>query len=181
MRPYEFAIVASGLDPQDEDFEARFYRAGCDDATISFQRCRIIADFARKAGSPAEAVVSAIEDVMKAGAAVERVEPDPLVSLTDMASRAALTRAALSLYARGQRARGFPPPVARVTTSSPLWDWAEVSRWLCDHGKLDQEEVALAQLVKAANEAVTAGEVAHLRARLGAIVRKVAPALIETD
>lgn len=177
MRTYEFAIVASGLDPQDEDFEARFYRAGCDDATISFQRGRIIADFAREAGSPEDAVVSAIEDVMKAGATVERVEPDPLVSLTDMASRAGLTRAALSLYAKGQRASGFPPPVARVTAASPLWDWADVSRWFCDHGKLDREEVALAQVVKAANEAVTAGEAGHLRDRLRVISRKVEPAL----
>ena len=38
MKKYEFSIIASGLDPEAEDFEKRFYDAGCDDATISFQK-----------------------------------------------------------------------------------------------------------------------------------------------
>ena len=44
MKMYEFSIIASGLDPQADDFEARFYNAGCDDATISFQKGHIIVD-----------------------------------------------------------------------------------------------------------------------------------------
>lgn len=177
MKTYEFSIIASGLDPEDEDFEARFYRAGCDDATISFQRGRIIVDFARDAVSVEEAYASAIEGVRGAGAVVERVEPDPLVSLTEMAARTGLTRAALSHYAKGQRASGFPAPVARVTTASPLWDWAAVSHWLCAHGKLSPEEVVLAEVVKAANETLGRGSTADLREWLSEQARRGAAAL----
>jgi hypothetical protein len=53
MRVYEFSIVASGLNPQTDDFEARFYNAGCGDATVSFQKGHIIVDFARQASGPA--------------------------------------------------------------------------------------------------------------------------------
>ena len=93
---FEFAIVASGLDPDAEDFFDRFFDAGCDDATIAFQKGHIIADFAREAASLEDAIASAIADVKKAGATVDRVEPDPLVSLSDMAARAGLTRAAMT-------------------------------------------------------------------------------------
>jgi hypothetical protein len=49
MRTHEFAIIASGLDPEAEDFATRFYDAGCDDATVSFQKGHIIVDFSRDA------------------------------------------------------------------------------------------------------------------------------------
>ena len=38
MKMHEFSIIASGLNPEAEDFETRFFDAGCDDATISFRR-----------------------------------------------------------------------------------------------------------------------------------------------
>lgn len=79
MKTYEFSIIASGLDPHADDFERRFYGAGCDDATVSFQKGHIILDFAREAKSFDEAVASAVDNVATAGATVERVEPDPLV------------------------------------------------------------------------------------------------------
>lgn len=91
MKTYEFSVIASGLDPQAEDFEARFYNAGCDDATISFQKGHIIVDFSREADSVAGAICSAVECVEKAGAHVDRIEPDPLVSLADIAARAGLS------------------------------------------------------------------------------------------
>ena len=89
-------------------FSRRFYEAGCDDATIAFQNGHIIADFACGAPSLAEAIASAVAAVKKAGAKVERIEPDPLVSLSDMATRAGLTRAAMTNYFKGTRAEDFP-------------------------------------------------------------------------
>ena len=68
MKVFEFSIVASGLDPTADDFESRLYEAGCDDATVSFQRGRIILDFARAAESADEAKSSASENVRSAGA-----------------------------------------------------------------------------------------------------------------
>lgn len=70
---YTFIITASGPNPQPDDFEARFYEAGCDDATIAFQGGRIVLDFDRGAMSLGHAVMSAIEDVHRAGAIVEGI------------------------------------------------------------------------------------------------------------
>ena len=145
MAEYEFIVVATGLDPEAEDFADRFFAAGCDDATIAFQRGAIVLDFAREAKSFEQAVVSAMRDVRKAGATVERVEPDSLVSLSDIAARSGLTKAAISLYATGQRGAGFPPPVSRVTSESPLWDWVEVISWMARFDKSDLPADALSK------------------------------------
>jgi len=164
---FEFAIVASGLDPERDDFFDRFYDAGCDDATVAFQKGHIILDFTREAATLEDAIASAIADVANAGAKVERVEPDPLVSLSDMAARAGLTRAAMTNYFKGLRAENFPAPVARVTTESPLWEWATVARWMFQNNKLTREAALEAEIVRQANEAVAKGDV-----RIGARLKK---------
>lgn len=151
MTTHEFTIIASGLDAEADDFEDRFFAAGCDDATISFQKGAIILEFAREASSFAKALVSAFADVLRAGAEVERIEPDYLVSLSDIAERSGMSRAAISLYTKGARGRDFPAPVARVTSDSPLWDWSDVSRWMLHHKKLSPNDVFKARLVKEAN------------------------------
>lgn len=152
MEIFEFTLIASGLDPQADDYETRFWNAGCDDATISFQNGRTIADFAREADSLKDAISSAITDVGRAGAKIERIEPDPLVSLSDMAERAGLTRSAMTNYAKGYRQSGFPAPCAKVTSASPLWNWAEVASWLHDHGRLSADAAEAAATIRAANE-----------------------------
>jgi predicted DNA-binding transcriptional regulator AlpA len=152
MKMHEFSVIASGLDPAAEDFESRFYDAGCDDATVSFQKGHIIIDFAREAESFMEAICSAVAAVVSAGATIERIEPDPLVSLSDIAARTGMSRAAMTQYAKGQRGKGFPPPIARVTSESPLWDWAAVAAWLFESHKVSQDEVIRARVVRAANE-----------------------------
>jgi hypothetical protein len=158
MKMYEFSVIASGLDPHAEDFESRFYEAGCDDATISFQKGHVIVDFAREAETVDVALASAVKAVRAAGARVDRVEPDPLVSLADIASRTNMTRAAMTQYSKGQRGKGFPAPVARITTDSPLWDWASVALWLFRNKKIEREEAIAAEAVREANNAVEAGE-----------------------
>ena len=157
MNKFEFSIIASGLDPAAEDFESRFYDAGCDDATVSFQKGHIIVDFAREADSIDVAISSAIENVLRAGASVERVEPDPLVSLSDIASRTGLTRAAVSHYWKGTRQDGFPAPSIKITSDSPLWDWSEVADWLYKHDKLSRDQAVEAVAVARANEVIEAG------------------------
>lgn len=151
MKTHDFTIIASGLDPEAEDFENRFFEAGCDDATISFQKGVIIAEFHREAVSFSNAIASAYEAMLRAGAEVERIEPDHLVSLSEIAERAGLTRQAISLYTRAERGENFPGPVAKVTSRHPLWDWPEVAEWLFDRGTLSREEVIEARIVKEAN------------------------------
>lgn len=156
MKTYEFSIIASGLDPEADDFELRFYDAGCDDATVAFQRGHIILDFAREAISAEDAIASAVSAAEAAGATVDRVEPDPLVTLAEIAARAGVTRAAITQYGKGRRASGFPPPAAKVTSSNPLWRWSLVARWLCRRGKLSEAAAAEAEAVERANERLAA-------------------------
>ncbi|MBI5128979.1 MAG: hypothetical protein HZA66_06025 [Rhodopseudomonas palustris] len=151
MKAFEFSVIASGLDPESADFADRFFLAGCDDATISFQKGRIIVDFTREAPSIGEAIASALESVRAAGATVDRIEPDPLVSLSDIAARSGLTRAAITQYAKGQRGKNFPAPIARVTSDSPLWDWAVVAKWLYGNSKLSRDDAIAAEAVRLAN------------------------------
>ncbi|WP_421787128.1 helix-turn-helix transcriptional regulator [Hyphobacterium sp.] len=153
MAVFEFAIVATGLDPAADDFEDRFFDAGCNDATLIVTRGAIVLHFAREAGTLSEALESAIADVRAAGAVPERVEPDNLVSLSDIAQRAGLTRQAISNYAsgKGPRAAGFPRPVARITSESPLWDWAEMAAWLAAKGVVSQEVLEAARVIETAN------------------------------
>jgi hypothetical protein len=176
MTTYEFCIIASGLDPTAEDFEARFYDAGCDDATVSFQKGHIIVDFAREANSIDDAISSAIEAVASAGAKIDRVEPDPLVSLADIANRTAMTRAAMTQYSKGQRARDFPAPVARITSESPLWDWADVAVWFFHQKKISRDAAIQAGAVREANKAIERGEL-QIRSELKERVRAYEAAL----
>lgn len=154
MKTFEFSIIASGLDPEAEDFADRFFKAGCDDATISFQKGHIIVDFAREAESISSAIASAVKNVEAAGASVDRVEPDPLVSLSEIAARTGMSRAAMTQYSKGQRSKDFPPPIARITSDSPLWDWATVARWLFRHEKLSKETAIEAEAMRIANAAI---------------------------
>src|SRR5450759_5662981 len=76
-----------------------------------------------------------------------------------MASRTGLSRSAMTNYSKGTRAKDFPAPVAKVTSESPLWDWATVARWMFENEKLDKESAIEAEIVRQANEAICAGQV----------------------
>jgi hypothetical protein len=158
MKTFEFSIIASGLDHEADDFEQRFYDAGCDDATISFQKGHIIVDFAREAPSIEDAIYSAIEAVRSTGASITRIEPDPLVNLSEIAARSGMTRQAIALYSTGRRGHNFPPPVARITADSPLWDWPSVACWLFKTRKMPKDAVIEAEVIKKANIIVAAGD-----------------------
>ena len=165
MKTFEFSVIASGLDPDAEDFEARFYDSGCNDALVSFQKGHIIIDFARKAESFEDAVVSALENVASTGAHIDRLEPDPLVSLSEIAKRADLTRQAITNYYKERRGEAFPAPVARITSNSPLWEWSVVAQWLSCNGKLSPSVAIEAEMVRQANLAVASGDL-HIGAKL---------------
>jgi predicted DNA-binding transcriptional regulator AlpA len=161
MKNHEFTIIASGLDPEAKGFEDRFFEAGCTDATLSFQKGVIIVEFDREAVSFSRAVSTAYEDVVRTGAVVERIEPDHLVSLSEIAERAGMSRQAIFLYARAERGCDFPNPVAKVTSKHPLWDWHEVSEWLCQNDKIGREEVVRAKIVKEINVHLEAAVASH--------------------
>lgn len=139
MNTFSFAFVVNA-DPHAEGFDDRFFEAGCDDATIAVMRGAVALCFSREDSTYKDAVLSAYSDILSAKADVIRFEPDFLVSQTEIAARAGLSKTAVSMYEKGERGEGYPKPYARITTSSPLWDWVEVSKWLCLRGKLDESE-----------------------------------------
>jgi len=151
MRTHEFTVIAAGLDPEAADFEDRFFEAGCGDATLSVQKGVILVAFSREASGFLRAAWSALNDVAAAGATVLHIEPDPLVTLSDIAERAGVTRAAVSLYAKGERGTGFPAPISRVTTESPLWEWSRVARWFHRQGRLPLDAVLQARIIRRLN------------------------------
>jgi hypothetical protein len=75
MKIFGFSIIASGLDPEEDEVLDRFYEAGCDDATIGVQNGRLVLAFVRGAACLDDAVASATANVRAAGATVHCVEP----------------------------------------------------------------------------------------------------------
>lgn len=163
MKTHEFTIVATGLSLDDVEWEDRFYEAGCDDALAAMMRGVFVLRFDREADSLEQAIASAMRDVEAAGASVTRVEPDPLVSASDIAERSGLSRQLISLYANGSRGKAFPRPVACASTTKPLWSWSEVAAWLADTGKLDSATADTAKTIEEANARI-GGSVHRLEA-----------------
>lgn len=177
MKTFEFSIIASGLDPKADDFESRFYDNGCDDALVSFQKGHIIVDFGREAECIDDAISSAVANVISTGATVERIEPDPLVSLSDIAARSNLTRQAVSNYALGKRQEGFPAPALRITSATPLWEWPDVADWLFKHDQLSRDEAVEAVAVAEANDVLRKSAPNKFASELKRRVRKYEKAL----
>jgi hypothetical protein len=152
MTEYSFTFLVDGVDPHEEGFEDRFFEAGCDDATLALMHGMIAVCFDREASCYLDAVMSAHADLISAGVRIVRFEPDYLVSQAEIARRACLSRAAITNYVNGDRGAGFPAPVARIMSQSPLWNWATVASWLHDHGQLSADLVAIAQTEFAVNQ-----------------------------
>lgn len=151
---FQFTIVATLPDVHAERFSEWRFEDRRSDSTVDFRNGCILIDFSREARSLERAITSAVVSVRKAGAVVERIEPDPLVNLADMASRASKSRAAMTQYCKGRRQGGFPPAKVRLTTTSPLWDWAEVSLWLLERGRIARTVAIQAAVLRAANDAL---------------------------
>jgi hypothetical protein len=132
-KPYRFTLTFDGVGDLSFGMVDRLYEAGCNDATLGTRCGTHFAMFHRKAASPTEAIVSAIEDIEGAGVGlrVVRVEPDELVTAGEIAERAGVSREAIRLYAQGKRGPGgFPAPVAGLQQKSPLYRWSDVAAWL---------------------------------------------------
>lgn len=122
-KTFSFTLVLSpSFSELNEEVETAIYEAGCSDALLGMRDGIPFLDFDRKAPTFEEAVLSAIRDVKKAGFEVHHVEPDDLVSASEIARRTGKTRQAVH-----QRiARGFPPPASSLKGTIPLWRWSDV-------------------------------------------------------
>ncbi len=131
---HEFTLILAGPVKIDRKTEDALFEAGCDDALLGSRDGVVFLDFARTADSFSEAVSTAVRDVRTAGFDVLRVEPDDLVSASEIARRTKRTRQSIRQLCTGTRGPGgFPPPYARLKSTSPLWRWTDIAKWFSDH------------------------------------------------
>lgn len=129
---YTFTLVLDGPNPLEDANMDRLYEAGCDDATFGERDGVFIADFDRDAVSFSDALISAIKNVESAvpGLRVVRVEPEDLVTASEIATRTGRSRESVRLLFEGRRGAGeFPRPVAWLADRTRLWRWSEVCQW----------------------------------------------------
>lgn len=157
---HAFTLVLSGVRELNESMEDALYEAGCDDALLGTRNGVPFLDFDREAASLADAIRSAIRAVERAGlgARVVRVEPDDLVSASEIARRMTRSRESIRQCAEGTRGPGgFPAPVSSVRGTSPIWRWAEVAEWFAAggrKGRVDPTMVENARVIAAVNSAL---------------------------
>ncbi len=131
-KEYEFTLIFSGVRELTREVLDALFEAGCDDALFGVRDGIAFGDFCRQADTFEKAALSAIRDVEGAGigAKIELVEPDELVTMSEIARRLRLSREGVRKWVAGLRGSGnFPPPVGGLTRRSPLWRWTDVIQW----------------------------------------------------
>lgn len=176
-REHDFALILSGVYELTTEVENALFEAGCDDATLSIQYGFLYMEFSRTARSLKDAILSAIQDVRKAGigADVWRVDACNLVTLAEIARRIDRSRQLVHQYMTGKRGPGgFPAPECNLTDGQPLWAWCAVSYWLWQNDMIRREELQDAEAVAAINNVL---ERAHQIGRNPDLVEEVAQAV----
>jgi hypothetical protein len=132
MKSHQFTLIVEGPDLQEKGTANTLFEAGCDDAAIGRIGPVQFLDFDREAESLAQAVLGATKMIEEAGigARVVHLEPDDLVTLTEIAERTGRTRESVRLLASGQRGPGgFPAPATHFRSRQRMWYWQEVASW----------------------------------------------------
>lgn len=146
---FHFALVLD--EPLDEHIQT-LPAAGCRNASFGSAEGVPYVELDWRASSFAEALASAIIATEECGVLVRRVEPDDLVTATEIAERLGRSRESVRLLASGARGGGgFPPPVSHLRERQRLWRWSEVAAW---SGDLGPEECDRARIVAVVNAAL---------------------------
>ncbi len=154
---YTFTLLLHGADPMTKDNMRALERAGCNDALFGRRGPLSYADFDREAASFGEAVLSAIHDIESAvpGLKVTRVEPEELVSASQIAVRTKRTRESIRLLIEGKRGPGnFPAPAVWLSSSRKLWRWTDVADWFTTWLQNPVPDVQTAAFVASVNAAL---------------------------
>jgi hypothetical protein len=138
-KTHTFTLILSGASELTAEIQDALFLAGCDDALLGCREGVLFLDFDREAASLSEAIAASIANVEGAGVGlrVVRVEPDDLITTSEIARRVGQSRESIRLYALGQRGPGgFPPPISGIKRRSPLYRWTEVAGWLAQNALL---------------------------------------------
>ena len=153
-REHDFALVLTGITELTPEAENALFEAGCDDATISVRSGRVFLTFSRTAPTLPDAIISAIQDVRRAGVGAEvlRVDYCNLVTQADIARKIGRSRQLVHQYITGARGPGgFPAPACNITDDSPLWFWCEVAYWLWQNDMIREDVLREAEEVAVIN------------------------------
>ena len=181
---FDFQIFWAGADTSDETFLDRLFEADCDDAIVYFKDGYLCLDFSRESESAESAVISSIKDIERSGigGSIERVEPEDLASLSEIANRVGVTRSALQKYARGASKVGkdFPRPVQNIASPRrELFSTFEVMNWMLSkqRAKIQSHSVELFGVIAKTNQAliVTKAQIDDDVSRIIAKLSAVAP------
>lgn len=128
MDTYHFTIVIRDARADISGLEDKLFAAGCDDALVCSYNQAVYLEFDRVADSVEQAITTALANIREAGFVQLVVQEAGVASLAEMAERAGMTRAALSLYAKNKRGDGyFSTPVYGLASGSALYPWPEVA------------------------------------------------------
>jgi hypothetical protein len=75
---HEFTLIYTGVEDFTDELANALYEAGCDDALIGMRDGLFFAEFGRDAPTFREALISAIEDIERAGQPLRLVRVEPL-------------------------------------------------------------------------------------------------------
>lgn len=155
MQIHSFTLIMTSSVSSDALADALF-DAGFDDALVGTRDGFVFVDVDRESDSLFAAIMSAIDQAGGVGGvSVIRVEPDQLVSASEIAARTGRTRQSVSQLISGVRGPGaFPPPVVYVGGSQRLWRWTDVATWFAGTGELDSSAYQDAWLISALNSAL---------------------------
>jgi hypothetical protein len=137
MAVHTFTLILRSPREINRALEDAVYDAGCGDAALGQRAGVVYLEFDREARFFVDAVLSAIRDVHSAPEIhVSHVEPDELVTASEIADRTGRTRESVRLLVEGARGPGgFPPPVSGTRKRrARLWRWSQVAEWLETHG-----------------------------------------------
>jgi len=164
MATHTFRLVVA--DPIDDEGANKLYDAGVEDGYPETGPKGHSIGFDREASSLRQAILSAIEDVERAGFKVLRLEPDDLVSSADIAERTGRSRQSISALVNGSRGPGgWPRPIAG-NVRSPLWRWSDVQAWFQRFDGSEDVDEDQAALIAAINDLLQARDaLGHLPKR----------------
>lgn len=145
MTLYHFSILIRDADKSIPDLEDKLFNAGCDDALVCFYNQTVYLEFDRYAETAQLAIQSAFDNIRQAGFSDLVLQESGVSSLSEIATRSGLTRAAISNYANGKRAKDFPRPVYGVASGSALYSWKEVANWLYQNNKISKMQWEVAE------------------------------------
>lgn len=133
---YEFRLVVSGLDMDDESRLGVVLTGFDGNASVSATTTDLVEVLVTvSVDDPMAAVDQAIDELgrLAHGVTVERVDEE-LVSTSDIAQLTKRTRESIRLLADGKRGNGaFPAPIGVIGSAIRVWRWVDVDEWLRQH------------------------------------------------